>query len=357
MFCLKGDAMEKYYLTYLHKLSESTSEEELQKNVQYAKNRRHTACYTYEEFMQMRTPSNGRSWTNKFSNLLVAGKLDVTNKEYEKVRIPKRTKGYRQLLIPNAKLMQAQKLLLKAWDKYNLLPANAAHGFTKHRSTKTALEVHQQAGARWFLKVDIENFFPSCKGAMLYEAIRHNVFFKDLSIAGIWRIVDLCLHHDALPQGAPTSPMLSNLIMVEYDYAITSYCSKHNLTYTRYADDILISSPVSFNYGEVIKELRKMLKPFKINSKKTRYGSYNGRNWNLGLMYNNKMQITVGHVSKRQMKCRVHNWITKPELRTPKEYKSLLGLLQYYSCIEPGRFEEALTSVKENPPCTNPDNT
>lgn len=270
---------------------------------------------------------------------------------YRIFRIPKRKGGYREICAPNEDLKKLQNELATMFTKYmRFLPHNAAHGFTKHRNCKTALEVHKSKGARWFLKIDIKDFFPNTSFVKLITAMCEVYPFCTLTAQQKWLFASVCTLDLCTPQGAPTSPVLTNMVMVQNDVEITKYCKEHGLTYTRYADDILISSPVHFDWQTVQQDIASILTDYELKTEKTRYGNFNGRNWNLGLMYNNKNQITVGHAKKKLIKNLVHNYKTKPETRTQENWHYLMGTIGYCYYIEPDYFKDYLEYIKNNPP-------
>ena len=96
------------------------------------------------------------------------------------------------------------------------------------------------------------------------------------------------MYNGRLPQGSPISPLITNIMMIPIDLEIAKWCreQKPHLVYTRYADDILISSEFNFKWHEVqlklIEILKKFETPFSLNAEKTRYGSSAGRNWKSG---------------------------------------------------------------------------
>ena len=274
------------------------------------------------------------------------------SQHYIQFDIPKRKGGTRHLCAPDAELMQVQKRILHILTKeLHLLPHNAAHGFVAHRNCKTALEYHRKHHARWFLKLDIKDFFPSTTATMVYNALFKNAILSFMTPMDKSRLIDFCILEESLPQGAPTSPFLTNLVMQPFDEMITTYCKTNHLCYTRYADDILITSPTSFEIAPVIQNIRDILDGFYvINDEKTRYGSFNGRNWNLGLMYNNKFEITVGHAKKKLVKNLVHNFLTKPECHNITNWSHLMGVVGYCAYIEPEYFNKYLEQLKANVP-------
>lgn len=271
---------------------------------------------------------------------------------YTTFQIPKRSGGMREITAPDGELKEMQTALLKLFSKgLRFLPHNAAHGFTKHRNCKTSLEVHRAHKSRWFLKLDIKDFFPNTTSDLLRKSMCSVYPFCHLTDIQKDTIIGICTLNGATPQGAPTSPMLTNMVMVQYDMAISKYCKANDLIYTRYADDILISSRVSFDWETVQNKIQELLGDvYQLKTEKTRYGSFNGRNWNLGLMYNNKCEITVGHKKKQLVKCMVHNYLTKEEEHTYENWYKLLGTVGYCNYIEPQYFSEMLETIKANKP-------
>ena len=270
---------------------------------------------------------------------------------YRTFQIPKRRGGFREICAPTDELKSLQTQVATLFTKsMKFLPHNAAHGFTRKRNCKTSLEVHQKYGARWFLKLDIKDFFPNTTFSQIVDAMKHVYPFCCLTERQMWLFASVCTLGGVTPQGAPTSPVITNLVMVAEDVRITEYCKAHKLTYTRYADDILISSKVSFDWETVQRDIQAILENYELKTEKTRYGSFNGRNWNLGLMYNNQNQITVGHAKKKLVKNLVHNYLTKPEQQTQENFYHLIGLIGYCRYVEPDYFENYLEQIKAHAP-------
>ena len=276
---------------------------------------------------------------------------DLYDEMYHTFQIPKRSGGFREICAPEEELKQLQHSVMRMITKgLRFLPHNAAHGFTKKRNCKTSLQVHQTAKSRWFLKLDIKDFFPNTSFGNILTAMRDVYPFSEMSDDLKGQIATLCTRNGKTPQGAPTSPMITNMVMVANDVAITKYCKENNLIYTRYADDILISSRVNFDWEKVQQDIQNILKYYELKTEKTRYGSFNGRNWNLGLMYNNQGKITVGHKKKQLVKNLVHNYMTKPECKTYENWYNLIGTVGYCAYIEPEYFEKYMEIIKANKP-------
>lgn len=272
---------------------------------------------------------------------------------YHMFRIPKHSGGYRVLHAPEDTLKDLQKEIATFLVKdCKLLCHNAVHSYVKHRNCKTSMEVHQRSGAQWFLKLDIKDFFDNCGYNEVVRALKQIHPLSLLTEQELRSILCVCFLKGKLPQGAPTSPMLSNLYLQSFDYLLT--LRLRHYTYTRYADDILISKTSTFRYQDVVQEVNALLpQGLTIKHEKLRYGSCNGSNWNLGLMYNKDREITVGYRNKHAIKNRIHNLFSNiPPEGTPERLEwgnslwELKGILGYYAFIEPNYFNNLINKYR-----------
>ena len=149
-------------------------------------------------------------------------------------------------------------------------------GFKKGENYITYLEPH--VGAKYFLRVDISNFFPSITEEKISEGISNIVNCQDESEKEkiIDFIVDIVSYNGSLPQGAPTSPAVSNIVMAKLDQRILKYAQVFDVEYTRYADDILFSSR-NFNFKTkkwFIKKIKYILasQEYFLNYSKVKFG-------------------------------------------------------------------------------------
>lgn len=118
----------------------------------------------------------------------------------------------------------------------NVVLPIAVKGFTKGESYFTYLIEH--INKKSYLRVDIKSFFDTIKVEQIKGAFQEFVNLDDV----LETIIDIVTLENKLPQGALTSPSVSNIIFRRIDQRITKYCQKFNVTYTRYADDMLFSS-------------------------------------------------------------------------------------------------------------------
>ena len=127
-------------------------------------------------------------------------------------------------------------------------PKHSTHGFTIGRSILTNARTH--LGASVVLNIDLENFFPSIH----FGRVRGRFMAKPFKCpdAGATILAQLCCHDGALPQGAPTSPTVSNLISAGMDVDLQRFATERQCRYTRYADDITFSTTRRDFSGDVV---------------------------------------------------------------------------------------------------------
>lgn len=330
-----------YYLTYLSKCRRGLNID-TEKEIQYNKNRYVTKAFESSMDYAGKMSHIGMPWYYGHT-------VRMPEISYMQFEIPKKSGGVRIIHAPNEELKALQKNLMKQFEECKILPHNAVHSFLPYRNCKTALQVHQKNHSRWFLKLDIQDYFTSITYDNMKKALIRIVNLGDNQDS--W--LPYCFYQGVLPQGAPTSPVLSNLYLLEFDYRLTEKLKEldKNFVYTRYADDILISNRNTFRFVDVVNVVKELLAEYSctIKDRKTRYGSFNGSNWNLGIMYNNQFNLTVGYKAKHLIKNRVHNLFNKTwsEEAYTKELYHLRGLLAWYVYIEPDYFKPLMTKWHE----------
>ena len=272
--------------------------------------------------------------------------------QYYEFQIPKRSGGLRTINAPNTEFKQALTEVKDLFEnKIKCLPHNCAYAYIKQRSTIDALKKHQQNNSNWYLKLDLQDFFPNCTPEIIYDRLIQLFpfyYLENESRNKLKQIIKICCLHNGLPQGTPMSPLLTNLVMVSYDYEIYQKLVRRNgqhFVYTRYADDILISSQTHFDWQALQTELAEILQPFQIKTQKTRYGSKAGQNWNLGLMLNKDNKITIGHKKVKLLNAMLNNFLKdfSNGIRwSLEDAYTLQGQLSYWQHINPEYFEYIL---------------
>lgn len=275
-----------------------------------------------------------------------------TTQAYNHFMIPKHSGGMRRIDAPVAELKEIQRRVsyyLTHLHNVNgtfVHAHNSAFAYVEKRGTVDALKIHQKNESRWFLKLDVKDFFPSFTKEFIMQQRQHIWPWVTINDTTFSYLIDVCLLNNALPQGSPASPMLSNILFLPLDVAISkalnAFPDKY-FKYTRYADDLLISSRYDFDKDIIEALIVDCLKdsPFTIKTEKTRYGSSSGRNWNLGLMFNKDNVITIGHKRKAGIKASLRKLFmdyaneTVRQSWTAEDIYHLQGMLSYLRMVEP----------------------
>lgn len=278
---------------------------------------------------------------------------------YRSFSIPKRNGRPRPIDAPKDELMIALRELKGIFETLfhaNCLYHTSAFAYVGGRSHHSALQRHQQNQSRWFLKLDCANFFGSTTKdftmRMLYQIWPFSRMAERASTRTLLeKAIDLAFLDGVLPQGTPLSPLLTNIVMIPFDFTVSNALRDLNgnhLIYTRYADDLTISCRYDFRWSDVVSVIetafRSFNAPYHLNYEKTHYGSCAGRNWILGLMYNKDQQITLGKKRKDALRASICDYVRARGTDLAWSYselKSLDGNISYFRSIEP-QYTQAL---------------
>ena len=208
---------------------------------------------------------------------------------YKKYSIPKRNGDRRIIHEPLPSLKEIQTWILE----YILNPgaktyvSSVAKAYMPKQSVRDNARFHK--GQKYILCLDLKDFFGSISFRQVFSVFRNMGYSKALATL----LSNICILNNALPQGAPTSPMLSNMVFKYYDDKIFEYCKERKIRYTRYADDLTFSG--DFNCKEVISFIRGLLSKthFTINDSKTKIISRGNRQEVTGVVVNEKLQTTA----------------------------------------------------------------
>lgn len=280
---------------------------------------------------------------------------------YEEFYIPKRSGGLRRIDAPCPELMDALRRLKTIFEEdFRALYHTAAFAYVKKRSTIDAVKRHQANESRWYAKYDLHNFFGSTTLDFMIRQFSMVYPFSEVvksedGLSQLMTALELAVLDGGLPQGTPISPLITNIMMIPIDYKLSNKLrnfEKQRFVYTRYADDFLVSSRYDFSYREIEKlmvdTLQEFGAPFSINTKKTRYGSIAGSNWNLGVMVNANNEITVGHQKKRQFKAMLTSYVLDRRNGTAwdkHDIQIMEGLRSYYRMVEKDTIDEIVSKI------------
>ncbi|WP_312749822.1 retron Ec67 family RNA-directed DNA polymerase/endonuclease [Atlantibacter hermannii] len=169
-----------------------------------------------------------------------------TDNLYSQFTIKKKNGSDRHISAPDRELKEIQSRLSDLLqDCLNNIRENSkednyfSHGFERNRSIITNAEKHKSK--KWVLNIDLSNFFDEFNfGRVRGYFLKNKNFSLNTELSTL--IAKIACHQDKLPQGSPCSPVITNLILVSLDRRLSNLCNRAGCTYTRYADDITIST-------------------------------------------------------------------------------------------------------------------
>jgi len=237
---------------------------------------------------------------------------DYTKKSYYKnFSIAKKSGGEREIRSPIPQLKHLQRKLAAMLNElYH--PSRFAHGFIEDRSILTNAKPHTRK--KYVFNIDIADFFTSITFPRIYGLLTSKPYSLNSDVASV--IAHLCTLDGHLPQGAPTSPVISNMLCRSMDRQLRNLAVSNRTTYTRYADDITFSfyDPYDFVSADIVSlnnsagtyfslpgdELSKIIKRnrFSINESKTRLQHKYKRQVVTGLVVNKKPNVPREFIRK-----------------------------------------------------------
>jgi retron-type reverse transcriptase len=287
------------------------------------------------------------------------------NGPYTTFNIPKRCGGERLICAPKKQLRWVQRQVLeKVLDK--VAPHPAAHGFVIGRSTVTNAAAHR--GAELVLKFDLSDFFPTIhyyRVVGLFTRLGYPVgnsrfHTNDAAREVAPALARLCCYtpdpyawgRGRLPQGAPTSPAISNLVCRRLDARLTGLATRNGGTYTRYADDL------TFSFKEDNVELGRFRwwvdqichqEGFLINQHKFRVIRRAQRQLVTGIVVNDELRIP--REERRRFRAILHNCRTQGIVSQakgrPRFADYLRGFASYVHMVHPEEGHDLLRQVEE----------
>lgn len=279
----------------------------------------------------------GWSLTDKADDLVCFTQARRRALMYKEFEIPKRTGGTRRITAPVGKLKDIQKCIAIILSPYYLVP-DCVHGFVEGRSVATNASKHIERN--YVLNIDLKDFFPTITYTRVMKALMELGFNEEVSDT-ITRLCTIPLWDEssqmlrnALPQGSPASPLLSNIVCSSLDQRLMALAKRFGLTYSRYADDITFSSnhSVYAKDSAFLQELEDIVKSsgFKINEKKTRLQKKGSRQEVTGLIVGEK--INTYRQFTKNLRAAVFHADTNG--CTPHEFKNIMGRVSYLAMVK-----------------------
>ena len=245
--------------------------------------------------------------------------------------------GKRTIAQPTAEIKMLQRLMLKSYIE-NLPLSAAATAYRPGFGIKSHAQAH--AKNNYLLKLDFKDFFPSISSRDLIKHLRKysNVSVDDgklLARLFFWRPKKE--RKLILSIGAPSSPSISNTLMYDFDSELIDFCKSNDIVYTRYADDIALSTnkPDTLkNAHDFIKKLCKRIDypNLELNEEKTVYTSKKHHRELTGLVLSNDGKASIGREKKRLIRSMAHHY--KVGSLPIEDYHKLRGLIAFTLSID-----------------------
>ena len=260
----------------------------------------------------------------------------TSNARYRKIMLRRPGKEPRPVWQPSSELR-----LIQRWcaDRlFSFLPVHESC-FSYVRNRNISMHAAKHRLTRYLSRVDITHFFPSIHRSNIDSLLTRHL--KALSIEAP-RDVDLLsrlvTRQDKLVIGSPSSPVLSNAIMYDFDHKWSQICTDHKVIYTRYADDIYMSTDVPDVLSSLLIDLKGDLVSmpgfhFSINEKKDVFTSRKRRRCVTGIVLTPDRKLSIGRHEKRKIKSLIHQALNRT--LGYQEIQSLLGKLSFVDGAEP----------------------
>lgn len=271
--------------------------------------------------------------------------VNYADDHYRRLELRKKSGGVRALDVPDDELKVIQRRIQRQ-ILMKFSPSEYASAYVRRRTLPHHAAPH--VGKRYLLKLDIADFFGSIRFEQIHRSVFHSGYFpKQIGVM----LTKLCCFRGALPQGAPTSPAISNLVMRQFDRNMGRWCASRGIAYTRYSDDMAFSGerPLYPVYEKAKAMLEEM--GFTLNEQKTRFVSNAGRQSVTGLTVNEK--ISVSREYKRRLRQEIYytlkfgavdsilkagrrDFIREGKPDAERYLQHLIGKAQFMLQIEPG---------------------
>jgi len=262
-----------------------------------------------------------------------------SNYKYDIFEIDKKSGGKRVIYAPKYSLKLVQKWVLHHIF-YKIKPSEQCFAYKKGLSNplKKNAEKHKSNG--FVLTIDIKDFFPSFTPKRVFGLFSSIGYNREVAAL----LTNICTYDDHLPQGAVTSPCISNLLCRQLDYRLQKYCAKRDITFTRYADDLYFSSNdrqlLKKSYTIIVRILKD--EGFEINSKKTHFMSPKTRTQIAGVTISDG-KLKAPKEMKRKVRSMIHRAIVTGDYSSVNQIK---GYIAYINSIEINYKDRIIEYIK-----------
>ena len=247
---------------------------------------------------------------------------------YKKFYIPKKDGTSREINAPCMSLKVIQRWVLEN-ILYKVRVSQYSIGFAKNGKGSPLVQcAERHKNNLYILKMDLKNFFTSVKRGRVYNEflqLGYNTYASNL-------LTNICTLNGSLPQGAVTSPYLANLVCYKMDIRIAGYCNKRDITYTRYADDLIFSCDNRDMLRKIYGMIKKIVEDegFVVNEKKTRFLSPKVHKEVIGVTVNDGV-VKAPKEMKRMVRAMIHHEIVTGDY---SDNEKIRGYIAYIDSLE-----------------------
>jgi hypothetical protein len=258
-------------------------------------------------YIEIRTSSNKKTIKPlKVEYLYYLSK--TKNNRYSEFSIPKKSGKLRTINSPDKLIKRVQsiiniltQIIFEPYSHY------CSNGFLYGKDIKRNALPHIKKN--YVLNIDLKDFFPSINFRRIKVVLELSPFklIGERERIG-FLIANLSTYENYLPQGAPTSPLMSNIVTQKLDRRISKFCIKEKVKYSRYADDLTFSSNKPLFSEEFISDITSIIEEenFEVNQSKTRVRTHMQRQEVTGLIVNEKVNVKRDYLQK--VRAMLNNW-------------------------------------------------
>lgn len=251
----------------------------------------------------------------------------TSDDQYFDAEIPKASgNGMRAIKMPTKGLKGVQRLILRTILS-DVPIDDAAYAYVRGRSVLSAAE--RLCGKKALVRIDLADFFPSITYPRVYGLFRALKFDENEA----FMLARLTTHQSKLPQGAPTSPAISNIIVQGLDRAMRNFSKNWEMDYVRYSDDLFFTNSRNFNHESFCKVCSDLIESagFAVNQQKTRYYPKGVPRKTLGLLTHGNRPAIPGP-ARRKIRSAFHKG-SRNIGWGQENAQTLKGMLEWYKVV------------------------
>ncbi|OGT79953.1 MAG: hypothetical protein A3I13_02600 [Gammaproteobacteria bacterium RIFCSPLOWO2_02_FULL_47_50] len=220
----------------------------------------------------------------------------------------------KQILNPSEKLKKYHRFLNSFIFDYAKINTSVVHSYRKEKTAYTAVSVH--ANSKYFFQSDINDFFNSITATDIKNVLNSNLDDSPISDIVNYKdqLINIVTVNNILPIGFSTSPNISNTCLYNFDNSLETYCNERDINFTRYADDIILSSNTKESMVGIEEIVSKILNEFfndrfVLNQHKTKRLRKGNKVKLLGMVILPSGKVTVDMKLKKQLEILLHFYI------------------------------------------------